>query len=74
MVTYLVGGLLMGVGARLAAGCNIGALYSGIGNLSLSGWIFGIALWAGAMGALKYFAGKVNIIGPNPVKQPSTLV
>ncbi len=64
-LTYMGGGLLMGIGARIAGGCNIGALFSGIGNLSLSGWVFGLALWAGAMAALKYFANKVNIIGPD---------
>ncbi|MCL3859643.1 YeeE/YedE family protein [Actinotalea sp. K2] len=74
IMTYMVGGLLMGIGARLANGCNIGALYSGIGNLSLSGWVFGLALWAGALGALKYFGGKVNIIGPNPHSLPKNYV
>jgi hypothetical protein len=64
-LTYMVGGLLMGIGARIAGGCNIGALFSGIGNLSLSGWVFGVMLWAGALAALKYFANKVNIIGPD---------
>ena len=29
---YAFGGLLMGFGARLSGGCNVGALYSGIGN------------------------------------------
>ncbi|MGV8979068.1 MAG: YeeE/YedE family protein [Cellulomonas sp.] len=74
LMTHMVGGLLMGIGARLANGCNIGALYSGIGNLSLSGWVFGFALWAGALGALKYFGGKVNIIGPNPHSLPKNFV
>jgi uncharacterized membrane protein YedE/YeeE len=63
---YMGGGLLMGIGARLANGCNVGALYSAIANLSLSGWVFGIALWAGALGALKFFSGKVNIIPETP--------
>lgn len=49
----------MGYGARLAYGCNIGAFYSGIASLSLSGWIFGIALFIGAfLGSkllVKYF-------------------
>jgi|GEM_PF-201993 len=71
---YMLGGLFMGIGARLANGCNIGALYSGIGNLSLSGWIFGIALWAGAFAALKFFAGKVNIIDNDPTKLPKQFV
>lgn len=44
-----IGGLLMGYGSRLALGCNIGALYSGISSLSLSGWVFGFFLFIGAM-------------------------
>lgn len=45
----IIGGTMMGYGARLAYGCNIGALYSGIASLSLSGWVFGLALFAGAV-------------------------
>jgi uncharacterized membrane protein YedE/YeeE len=33
-----IGGLLMGYGARLASGCNVGALFSGIASGSLHGW------------------------------------
>lgn len=44
-----IGGLLMGYGARLAFGCNIGALFGGIASLSLSGWIFGIGMFFGAV-------------------------
>ncbi|GAB79007.1 hypothetical protein SAMN05421595_2869 [Austwickia chelonae] len=62
--TYAVGGLFMGIGARLAGGCNIGALFSGIGNLSLSGWVFGVALFAGGILALKFFHGRINLVGP----------
>lgn len=43
------GGLLMGYGARLAYGCNIGALYGGIASLSLSGWIFAVGMFFGAI-------------------------
>ncbi len=49
IVAAVLGGLMMGYGARLAFGCNIGAFYSGISSLSLSGWVFGIALFFGAM-------------------------
>ena len=59
---YLTGGFLMGFGARLAGGCNIGALFSGICNFSLSGWGFMVALTLGGITALKLFEGKVNII------------
>ncbi|QUH30014.1 YeeE/YedE thiosulfate transporter family protein [Vallitalea guaymasensis] len=45
----VLGGLLMGYGARIAYGCNIGALFSGIASLSLSGWVFAIAMFFGAI-------------------------
>lgn len=45
----VIGGLLMGYGARLAFGCNIGALYGGIASLSLSGWVFAIGMFGGAI-------------------------
>lgn len=44
----ILGGFLMGYGARLAYGCNIGALYSAIASLSVSGWFFAIWLFVGA--------------------------
>ncbi len=44
----ILGGLLMGYGARIGFGCNIGALYSGIASLSVSGWVYAIFLFAGA--------------------------
>ena len=65
VIYYLIGGFLMGFGARLAGGCNIGALFSGIANFSLSGWGFFLTLWLGGILALKVFAGKVNIIPPD---------
>ncbi|WKY48692.1 YeeE/YedE family protein [Eubacteriaceae bacterium ES3] len=66
---YLLGGFLMGFGARLAGGCNIGALLSGIGNFSLSGWGFFFTLWLGSLFALKVFAGKVDVLPPNRHKK-----
>ena len=36
----LGGGLLLGYGARLAFGCNIGAYFSGIASTSLHGWVW----------------------------------
>lgn len=65
IIYYLIGGFLMGFGARLAGGCNIGALFSGIANFSLSGWGFFLTLALGGFLALKLFAGKVNIIPPD---------
>jgi len=43
----LIGGVLMGYGARLAFGCNIGALFSGIASGSLHGWLWLAAALAG---------------------------
>lgn len=36
----VIGGLLLGYGARLAYGCNIGAYFSGIASGSLHGWLW----------------------------------
>lgn len=44
----VLGGLLMGYGARLAFGCNIGALFSGIASGSLHGWLWLLAAFAGS--------------------------
>ena len=55
-VAATLGGLLMGYGARLAGGCNIGALFSSIASLSLSGWFFAIFLFVGAFIGSKLLA------------------
>jgi uncharacterized membrane protein YedE/YeeE len=47
LAVALVGGILMGYGARLAFGCNIGALFSGIASASLHGWLWMAAALAG---------------------------
>ncbi|MGF1610700.1 MAG: YeeE/YedE family protein [Kiloniellales bacterium] len=44
----VAGGLLMGYGARLAFGCNVGALFSGIASGSLHGWLWLVAGLAGS--------------------------
>ncbi|MBX6772626.1 MAG: YeeE/YedE family protein [Chloroflexi bacterium] len=44
----LAGGVLMGYGAGIAAGCTIGAFFSAIPSLGLNGWIFGVGLLGGA--------------------------
>lgn len=56
VIAAILGGLLMGYGARLAFGCNIGALFSGISSLSLSGWVFGLFLLVGAFIGSKLLA------------------
>ncbi len=44
----VIGGMLMGYGARLSFGCNIGALFSGIASGSLHGWLWFAAAFAGS--------------------------
>lgn len=48
----VIGGLLMGYGARLAFGCNIGAYFGGIASFSLHGYIWGILAIGGTFLAL----------------------
>ncbi|MFX4220794.1 MAG: YeeE/YedE family protein [Thalassobaculum sp.] len=38
LAAAVIGGLMMGYGARLAYGCNIGAFFSGVASTSLHGW------------------------------------
>lgn len=47
LIAAIVGGLLLGYGARLAYGCNIGAYFSGIVSGSLHGWLWLVAAFAG---------------------------
>jgi len=44
----IIGGLLMGYGARLASGCNIGALFSGIASGSYHGWAWLVSGFIGS--------------------------
>lgn len=59
---FMLGGFLMGFGAVLAGGCIVGALYSGIVNFSLSGWVVFASMSAGIYLATKVFAGKVHTL------------
>lgn len=40
LLAAVLGGLMLGYGARLAYGCNIGAYFSGIASGSLHGWLW----------------------------------
>lgn len=40
LTAALIGGLLMGYGARIAFGCNIGAFFSGVASTSVHGWLW----------------------------------
>jgi uncharacterized membrane protein YedE/YeeE len=49
----VLGGVLMGVGARIAYGCNIGAYFAGIASFSLHGWLWGLLAIAGTYVGLR---------------------
>ncbi|MBI3285618.1 MAG: YeeE/YedE family protein [Burkholderiales bacterium] len=40
LLAAILGGLLMGYGARIAYGCNVGAFFSGVASTSLHGWLW----------------------------------
>ncbi len=44
----IIGGVAMGYASVLAVGCTIGAFFSSIPSLALAGWLYAIALAAGA--------------------------
>jgi len=52
LLAAIVGGLLMGYGARLSFGCNIGALFSGIATGSLHGWVWFAAAFVGSLAGI----------------------
>jgi hypothetical protein len=54
LVKGAVGGGLLGVGATLAMGCNIGGFFSAVSALSLSGFAMMAGLVAGAWLGLRY--------------------
>ncbi len=49
----VLGGLLMGYGARLSDGCNIGAYFSALASGSLSGWVWVAFAYAGSVIGLR---------------------
>ena len=48
LVAAVLGGLLLGYGARIAFGCNIGAYFGGIASTSLHGWLWFAAAFLGS--------------------------
>ncbi len=49
----ILGGVLMGYGARLAFGCSIGALFSGIASGSIHGWLWLVFAFSGSYYGIK---------------------
>ncbi len=49
VLASMIGGLLLGYGARLGYGCNIGAFFGGVASGSLHGWAWIVAAMAGTL-------------------------
>lgn len=62
LLAAVLGGLMMGYGARLAHGCNVGAFFSGVASTSLHGWAWiAMALPGSALGLrLRPWFGLAN--------------
>ena len=59
-VMYASGAFMMGFGTRLSNGCNVGALYTPIAELSLSGWIYLIVVVIGGFSGNWYMNNYIN--------------
>lgn len=51
----VLGGALMGIGARLGLGCNVGAFFVRTANGDASGWLFGLGMTGGAYIGVRFF-------------------
>ncbi|WP_028574669.1 YeeE/YedE thiosulfate transporter family protein [Desulfonatronovibrio hydrogenovorans] len=70
-----VGGAFMGIGAALAAGCNIGGFYNAIGMFSMGGYAMMIGLGIGAYIGLRFLIWELEkfpqqAAGPPKIKKP----
>ena len=59
LVKGAVGGAMLGVGAMLALGCNIGGFFSAVSALSLSGFGMMVGLFVGAILGLRYLVWEL---------------
>jgi len=55
-------GILMGIGAALAGGCNVGGMYNAIGNLGANGFAMWLGLVIGVIIGLKYIYWEMEHI------------
>jgi len=61
-IKAIFAGILMGIGAALAGGCNIGGMYNAIGNLAANGFAMWVGLIIGAIIGLKYIYWEMEHI------------
>ncbi len=66
LIKGVVAGILMGVGATLAYGCNVGGFYSACQNLAANGLTMMIGLILGVIVGLKYLYWEMEHFTPGP--------
>lgn len=73
LVQGLFGGIIAGFGTRLAMGCNLAAMFTGVPQFTLHAWLFTLATITGTYFGLKvslmpFFLGKPVILPGGLVK------
>ncbi len=58
----IIGGILMGAGAALAGGCNVGGFYTAVGIFSMGGYTMMIGLGIGAFIGLKLLLWEMEYL------------
>lgn len=79
MVKAVIAGILMGIGASLAGGCNVGGFYNALGNLAANGLAMWLGLVFGVILGLKLLYLEMEHIswgggGAKTLSLPSVLV
>ena len=70
LIKGIVGGTLLGIGAAMAGGCNVGGFYIAISALSFAGLAMMVGLIAGAYLGLRYLYWEMEHIPSKPPKPP----
>ena len=65
----IVGGILMGIGAAFAGGCNVGGFFTATSMLSMGGIAMMIGLGAGAWIGLKYLLWELEHLPAKPLNR-----
>jgi len=63
------GGMLMGIGAAFAGGCNVGGFYTATGMLSMGGVAMMVGLGGGAWIGLKYLLWELEHLPAKPLSK-----
>ncbi|KJS00098.1 MAG: YeeE/YedE family protein [Desulfobulbaceae bacterium BRH_c16a] len=79
MVKAVIAGILMGIGATLAGGCNVGGFYNAIGNLAANGFAMMFGLVFGVILGLKLLYLEMEHIswgegGSKTISFPSAVI